>query len=982
MGLQFILGGPGSGKTWHCLDELDARVGGAMPLYFLVPEQFSLQGERLLLAKRAANVRVQVLSFNRLAYRLFSALGGAPGRVADELTKAMVLRKILLECGGTLRYYKSAQDKAGFVDALAHTLTEMNHYCVSPDDLRARAEGDDHPTLCAKLHDLALLFEQYRAAVRGYYLLTDEMLDLLAQRLAGRAGAVPLLDGAFVWVDGFSGFTPQERRVLMQLAERAEYVGITLTTRDTAATADPLCEPPRLTRTRLERDAAQAGVALLPPLYKEANLRHGTDTALAALVQHFTAHPGSVQVHDHGGISLHGAANPYAAVLTAAAVVADWTQKGYAYREIAILCGDRPKYEKILRAAFDRLGIPLFVDTEISVLPHPLTELVRALFDMVVRNFTYESVFRFLKTGLTGIDTDDIDTLENEALARGLSGFRWQYPLKNERAERARAQLMAALKGFPRSGKKTVLHYAQAVYTLLYALDIPTVLARKFDEAMARGDAETARTHKQIWPKIAEIFDKLVEVLGEVRIPVQDFAALLDAGLVQAHLGRIPPTLNQVVLGDATRSRYPAIRGMIVLGANEGALPATPGAPGLFTEDERELLRNTDLELAPDDTERMGEQYYALFCALAQPTTTLAFIYANAEATGAPLRPAAVLRSLRTLFPGLRATPVQPLAEYAPLEAPAETPAPRLSATAAVFPEILYTSASRLEAYARCPFAYYITYLLRARPRKLYEVLPTDLGNLFHEAVAQYARRYGWQPRTKAEIDAIITPLVAELTAAEDAAYHGSARNRHILEKARRTCTASIWALTEQLQADLYTPAYSEIALPALPPMPLENNRGVVLTGRIDRVDLQPTPQATYVKIIDYKSGNTQFRPEDVQTGTRLQLPLYLGAMLQHPDIPRAQPGSLAYFPIDDPLIKTDILLPEPVREAALLKAFKPAEIDPTPQLLETAQATLQRLSTQLTNGKIPAAPGTTNKKSPCDYCVYTAICKREGEGV
>lgn len=986
MSLQFILAPPGAGKTTHILCEIERHLPDAAPLYFIVPEQFSLQGERLVLAGRTAQVRVQVLSFNRLAYRLFSALGGPPGRMADDLAKSMLLRKILLENADALTYYQSAHDKHGFVDALSATVAELNHYRVTAEDLRARADevtdGAD-PTLNAKLTDLALILDAYRETVSGRYLLTDDMLELLHARLHEQTAAIPLLDGAYIWADGFSGFTPQERQILIHLMKRAAYTGITLTTRDTPRRTDPLCAAPRETMQKLTQEATQAGIQMLPALYMEGNHRHARGSQLAVFAEEYgnTGQHNSGAAADallHPAITLHPAANPYTAILTAAAIVNDWTRKRcWRFADIAVLCGDRSLYEKTLRTVFDRLNIPLFVDTEVSILTHPLTELIRAAFEIIVRNFSYESVFRFLKTGLTGIAQDEIDVLENYALAHGISGYRWRYEMNDPRAEAARKALMTALTHLPRPQKKMrVTEFSHAVFRLLDALNVPAALARQYDEALAAGNAETARLHKQIWPKICEVFDKLVEILGDVPVTAREYAATLEAGLAGTGMGRIPPTLDQVVLGDAARSRYPAIKGMIVLGANDGVLPAPPAAPGLFTDDEREILRNTALELAADLPARITEQNYALYCALCQPSHALALITAENTSAGKPLRPAPIIRSLRGLFPELSPTQIALPHEYTPLDTPPPGPARALSAQTAsdFFGKILHTSASRLEAYAGCPFAYFLAYMLKAKPRKHYEVLPTDLGSLFHAVVAAYAQQHGWQPRPRGEIDALVAPLVAA-HAPHETAYHATARNRYILEKAHRVCTASIWAITEHIKADAYTPAFAEIELPEAPPVILDNGVAVVLRGRIDRADLHPHEGATYVKIIDYKSKITRLKPEEIRNGTRLQLPLYLSAMLRHPQIENAKPGELEYFPIDDPIVNSDIALSEAARDAALIKAFKPASTTPTDEMLATAHSALRRLAMHMTSGYIPAAPCPTSGKSPCEYCKYSAVC-------
>ncbi|MCL2546142.1 MAG: PD-(D/E)XK nuclease family protein [Oscillospiraceae bacterium] len=1059
MPLQFILGPPGAGKTAHCLKELERTrsqppSGGTdcafvdAPLYYLVPEQFSLQSERLLLAERTASVRVQVLSFNRMAYRLFSALGGPPGRMADELAKAMLLRKVLFENSDSFVYYQSAHDKPGFVEALAKTLTELNHYKVTAEDLLLRTsegsgimgapetrEGRDSaplkaksvagipplprhgipeitgdPALSAKLSDLALIITKYREAVSGRYLLTDDLLDLLAQRLEATEGALPLLDGAYIWVDGFSGFTPQERQILLHIMKRSAYMGVTLTTRDTQRFTDPLCEAPRTTQERLSRTAAQAGIELLPPIYMENNYRHADNPCMAFFVSHFTpaAGAGKARTYNVGNdgdsalgavpnspIELIPARDPYDAVLSAASRICEWVQeRGYRFKDIAVLCGDRKRYEGILRLSFDRLKIPLFVDTETDILSHPLTELIRAAFEIVNRNYGYDSVFRFLKTGLVDLDRNAVDILENYAAAHGIAGYRWRYEMADPAAEAARQRFMRVLGDFDRIKKKSsVVSVCRKVFDLLYALDVPAVLSRWFDECMAAGNHDTARMHKQVWPKICEVFDKLAEILGDTLVTPREFAVLLDAGLSQAGLGRIPPTLDQVVLGDMGRSRYPAIKAMIVLGANEGVLPPLPAEQGLFTDGERERLRNADLELAPDITGRVNEQSYALYCALSQPSDTLAFIYAEGDSGGKVLRPSPVVRAIRAQFPAVVPKAAAPVREYVPLTSDLigqKLPSLSPKSVNRLFGPVVYTAASRLEAYARCPFAYYMTYLLKAKPRKLYEIMPADLGSLFHDVVANFARRYQWQARTKTEIEEIVGSLVRELVPESEetnaTVYHGSARNRYILEKARRVCTASIWALGEQLKQGEYDPAYTELDLPPAPPIPLGNGRSLSLSGRIDRADLLEGEDGnTYVRIIDYKSGRARFNPDEVRRGTQLQLMLYMNAMLESPDLTNKnpKPGGVFYFPIGDPLLKTDQLLDDAAREAGLLKAFRMSGVDLSDpneyaRLSKDANEKIKDLTLRLTEGVIAPAPCVSGGRNPCEYCNHGAACKIE----
>jgi len=1038
MGMRFILGKPGTGKTSLCLHEIEKRLDGNAPLYYLVPEQFSLQSEKLLLSRRAAATRVQVLSFNRLAYRLFATFGGAPGKIADDLGKQMLLRKVLFEVGENLTYYKSAADKHGFVDALADTITEMNQYCVTANDLQLRAEHDkaSAPAMAAKLTDIALISGAYRKLVTGRYLLTDDMPEILCQKLdALQNDPLALLDGAYFWVDGFSGFTPQERRVLKYIMKRAGSVSVTLTT-DLQA---PSFSPPQITMEKLTKLANDNRIHMEPTVYMEENFRHVNSPELMHFVENFTILPMgkasesqfcSSDTADESAIEIISAPDRYAAVNTAASCILQWVQQGYRFRDIAILCGDRTHYEKVLQTAFDRLNIPLFVDTETDILSHPLTELIRAALDIIVRNWSYESVLRFLKTRMTGLPLEAVDILENYVLEHGIASYRWRYSFANPVAEHARIELLSILENFNRSknragSKDTVQNHCQRIFDMLYALNVPETLQRWYDAHTAAGDHATAKMHMQIWPKICEIFDKLVEMLGDEVVTVKTFAATLDAGFNQVGLGRVPPTVDQVVLGDIGRSRYPEIKAMIVLGANENVLPPIPSQTGLFTDNERQTLRNTGVELAAESMHRMAESYYSLYCALSQPSEKLVLVYSEAETGGKPLRPSPIIHRIQEMFPGLKAKSAPELSEYGEVKPiPAEITTLSQESVSRLYGDNITTAASRLESFARCPFAYFMTYILKARPRKRFEVLPTDLGSLFHDVLAQFSKRF-WNGNkdialTRGEIAGYVDEIVNTITS-ESNIYHDSARNRHVLSKVRRVSAASIWALCEHIKLGEFTPTFAEQEIRTTESILLANGKNLTITGFVDRVDTLTANGEEYIKIIDYKSGSTKFNVEEARKGIQLQLMIYMNVLTA---MRNAKPGGMFYFPIDDPILSTDILLSDELREAGLLKQFKmsgialaddtaiagldktlapgtgsdviPVAINKDGRYKKSTQPTalaldefltlgqavegkIKELGERMTCGDISAEPYTKGLKSPCNFCGFGAICGKKG---
>jgi len=1001
MALKFITGLPGTGKTTCVLSEIRQKLNTNTPLYYLVPEQFSLQSEKLLLTgddfqsgkttpPPSAATQVQVLSFNRLAHRLFAELGGLPGQLVDDLGKQMLVRKILFEISDQLIFYKYAAGMHGFVDDLSRTITEMNHYGVSSGDLLIRAQDDEFSTLSAKLSDMALILSTYRTTVKGKYLLTDDILELLCEKIENSPNPITLLDGAFFWLDGFSGFTPQERRVLKNIMKRAENVSITLTISEN----NYISHAPTETIAKITKLAHENNIPILETENIDENKRHKNAPGLSFFVKNYGNRE---KFHtSSNNIEIISASDRYAVVYAAAFQIHKWvTNDKMRFRDIAILCGDRARYEKILQTVFDHYKIPMFVDTETDILSHPLTEMIRAALCIPAQNWNYESVFRFLKTSLTGIDNSKIDILENYVLANGINSFRWQYNFKTAAAESCRLEVLQALNAFEKiraDSKDTVKNHSQRVFDMLYQLNIPSQLQAWFDERMKVGDPDSARIHGQIWQKICEVIDKLVEILGSEVMTLKDYADTLDAGLFQSSLGRIPPTTNQVILGDTGRSRYPEIKAMLVLGANEGVLPPTPTQTGLFTDHERKLLLNSalSLEVAPDNRRRIKELDYGIFCALSQPKEKLVFIYAETEPSGKPLRVSPIIKRIREMFPKIETTPAPPIIEFTSKTTLPPIPDNLSAETAAeLFGKTLYTAATRLEAYARCPYQFFINYILSARPRERYQVLPTDLGKLFHEALAIFTHEICTgevNPNnvTRTDIDAKINEITDKITP-DDSIFHDSARGKHILNKVRRVAATSCWAACENIKRGDYFPIAAEHEISSQ--INTDDGKQINLSGRVDRVDISKDGE---VQIIDYKSGTSKFNPDDVRRGIQLQLLLYMNAIIESrkaEGIP-ANPGGVFYFPINDPVLNTDVALSDTDREEGLLKSFKPSGVTIgdakpptgiTPSEFETlrqiAVEKAKDITHRLTQGEIAPAPYTKGAKTPCRYCAFDAVC-------
>ncbi|EKP94025.1 PD-(D/E)XK nuclease family protein [Thermaerobacter subterraneus] len=725
MSLRLVLGRAGSGKTHYCLEAVAAAEGGHVSgpaLVLLVPEQATFQMEQALLAAvrhrtgRAGFARARVASFQRLAWWVQQETGGATRPAVSELGKRLILRALLSREAHRLQLFHRVADRPGFIDRMVTTLAELAAFGIDAEALRRQreawlAEGREG-LLAVKLHDLALLLEAYQ----GY--LEDEgladpvhALDSVARRL----GDCAWLRGARIWVDGFTGFTPGELRVLGALLAVADRVEVTLCLDpaeaawavrgqppggpgagatphgshdpDAATLFHPTWQTARqlLELARRQRVTVEPAVTL-PPEGAGQRLPRFRNPALAHLERELFRFPGRRFTGAPDGITVVAAPDRRSEVAAAAREMLRLArEEGYRFRDMVVIVRDLDAYHDLISAACAEHGIPLFIDRRRPVGHHPLVELVRAAVEVVAADWPYEAVFRYLKTDLVPVARGAVDRLENYVLAFGIRGSLWyrgqpwrwrrRFALDEEEADdpawqaeleainRIREEATAALRNFhhrvaaARRQPVPVKTLAEAVHQLLLDLDVPGQILRWSEEAERAGDLEAAQEHLQVWNGIGDLLEQAATSLPDLPLTLADFLRVLEAGMEGLRVGLIPPGLDQVVAGSVERSRHPSARVAFLLGATDDAFPRRIDDDAIFTDGEREELAQAGLELNPPGRIRALHEQYHAYVALTRARDRLWVSYPLGDEEGRAITPAWLTRRLRVLFPALAVTP-------------------------------------------------------------------------------------------------------------------------------------------------------------------------------------------------------------------------------------------------------------------------------------------------------------------------------------
>jgi len=678
MSLRFIYGRAGSGKTRFCLEEIKSRITSKAthPLVLLVPEQFTFQAERDLISVLGTGgiLKTEVLSFSRIAYRTFNEAGGITYPHIHSAGKCMILYRILDKMKGSFRVFSKTADRQGFVNTLSTLITEFKKYNVTPEDLeKVSKELEEDNPMKEKLMELTAIYDLFEKTIAERYRDPDDDLTLAAKKL----GSIPLYDGAEIWIDGFTGFTPQEYQIIGQLMKKAQRVNISFCTDclDGDLNDTDIFSSIKTAYRKLVKMAKENGIPVEPSVVLNSKplFRFSQSPELSHLEQYLYAYPYKTYNEKTKDISLFSSVNIFAEVEACARdIVRLCRDRGMRYREIAVVTGNLDGYEKLIEAVFSEYGIPCFIDRKVDIVNHPLVRLIMSMLDIFIENWSYEAVFRYLKTGLTGIDRESIDRLENYVLACGIRGSCWTETeewkmvpelIPNEKSleeakelledvNRIRAQVVAPLMEFRKKtkGRKKASDFCASLYDFLCTLGIPEKIEDAIEKFRESGNLNLANEYSQVWNAVMEVFDHTVEVMGDETFGIEKFARILEIGFGECKIGLIPASLDQVLVGSLERSRSHEIKALYILGANDGVFPPAVMEEGILSDQDRAVLNNAGIELASDTRTQAFDGQYLIYRALTTAGNYLRISWSIADHEGRTLRPSLVVFRLRKLF--------------------------------------------------------------------------------------------------------------------------------------------------------------------------------------------------------------------------------------------------------------------------------------------------------------------------------------------
>mgnify|MGYP000257228914 CR=1 FL=1 len=976
MSLRLIYGKSGCGKSEYCFKEIAKNVNKEK-IYMIVPNQMALMAEKRLMEKadNLALVNTEVITFSRMAFRVRNEIGGAKKTNLSKSGKAMLLYDILSKCKDNLNFLgKNAEN----VDIIGNSITEFKKHRINIDNLKEEANTTTDIYLKLKLNDMITMYEEFEKSIQDKFLDENDVLDILNTQILESNQ----FKDAIIYIDEFVGFTTQEYEIIAKLMQLAKEVNVTICTDNLVQQEDAdqdIFYANKNTGIKLINLAKEYGIEIEDDV-KLTELHRFKNSELKHLEENFYAVPYKTYKEEPKNIKLFLANNQYTEIEHIASEIVKLVRnENYRYKDISVITKNLNLYSSLIKVIFASYNIPVFIDEKKELSENVLVKFLIAVLEICNKNWSYEAVFNYLKTGFVNIDKEEIFKLENYCIRWGIKGNKWykedwNYVGKEEYTEEELARLnelrkmiVTPIRKLQEKSRKdnSFINLTKILYEFLEEMKIEEVITSKIEKLEEKGFIELANEYESSFKVLIELFDEIVLVFGEEKTNFDKYMSILKIGLKNTGLGKIPATQDQVIVGDVNRSRSHKVRAVFIIGINDGEFPSIYKDEGFFNDKDREYLKAQGFDLANGSLENLYEENFNIYKAFTVAEEKLFLSYASSDNEGRTLRPSILITKLKKIYPNLQERSdiitqekeiitanntfdnlIEKLNSYQEgeeiediwfdvleyygnnplwkgrllksLEGIKYTNVPekiKPEFIKKLYGETLHTTISRLERYRSCPFSFYLEYGLKLKEREEFVVRPIDTGSFMHEVIDEFFEN------TK-NIKTIEDQEVKEIVNSIIDEKLSLSKN-YIFTSTPRFAVLTNILKKAILQSITYIVQQMKNSDFEIAGNEIEFNRkidNVEITGKIDRIDTAQNEQGKYIRIIDYKSSDRSINLNELEAGTQIQLLTYLDTAVEKT---KNIPVGMLYFNLIDPVIKASRNLTDEQIQEELKKQFR-----------------------------------------------------------
>ena len=971
MSLRFIYGKSGTGKTTYCFNQIKELINSGKKVYIITPEQFSFTAEKNLMniCERKAVMAAEVITFERMAHRILLEVGGVLNNSITNTGKAILLTNIIENQKENLKFLGKTDKN---LELTLRLITELKKNNITEELLEKNVSGVNDNYLKLKLEDVKLLYSEFNKEIENKYLDDDNLLSLVKDKIKQSV----MFKDSYIYIDEFAGFTKQEYGIIEELLKIANEVNISICTdslEQSRFLENDIFLENKKTVSKLIKIAESNNLEILeqvelsnPYRYKSEELKH--------LVENLYALNNKKYEKECKDIKLFLANNNYSEIENVANNIVELVRdKGYRYKDISIITKETSEYSSLIKSIFSKYNIPVFIDEKKDLNQNILVKYIIAILDIFSKSFSIETIFNYLKIGFINIKDEDIFILENYCKKIGITGFKkftneWTIVTESkediEKLNKLREQIINPLLKFKENlGKdKNVKDITKSLYLFLEENNIKDILLEKINEFNKQGKIDLANIYNTSWDILIDILDELVLILGDEKVSFENYTNLLKAGFNNSSLGKIPATLDEVIIGDVDRSRSDKKKVIFIIGINDGKFPSVSKNEGFINDEERILLKENGIELAKTTKEQIYDENFNIYKAFGVAEEKLYLSYSASDNEGKGLRKSILINKVKKIFPNLleESDIISNITYISSKEITfdllllnlrkylngedidsiwlevykiySEDEGYKVKLENAIkglyysnlgeniskenlerlYGDTLRTSISKLESYKRCPFSYYLKYALKLSDRTSLKLEKLDTGTLMHDIIDDFfellkEKNISVKEIEEEQIDKIIEEILNnKLLLKQNYIFNSIPKYIVLTKRLKKVIIRAIKYIINTLKYSDFKVLGTEIEFgdnKQYQPIKisLEDGKKLEIIGKIDRVDIAENKDGRFIRIIDYKSSVKNIDLNEVVAGIQIQLLTYLDAVSKEEN---ADLAGILYFNLIEPVIK------------------------------------------------------------------------------
>ena len=979
MEFNLVYGRSGSGKSNYIYEDIKNKIDTGKRIYLIVPEQSNLNAEKRLFeyTGKESLINAEVLTLSRMATRIFEELGIGQETRLSKSGKAMLIYSILSKHKKDLKFLGKSDNN---IEIVGNMFTEFKKHNIQVKELLEFDSENEYMNL--KLKDISLIYQKYQEKIENNFIDENDTLSILAENLP----RTNFFEDAIIYIDDFQGFTPQEYMVYENLLDMISEIYITVCCDKLEEKSNRETDIFYFNKKFANRliEIAEKKEAKINKIYLGDSKRFKNEE-LKFLEKNLYRPNKYKYLKKPENLKLFLLDNPYLELEYVAKEITKLVKEnGYRYNQIGIVTKDVEGYSENAKAVFNKYDIPLFIDTKKELNQNILIKYIISLLDIYSKKWSYESIMNYLKVGLHNFEEEEIYELENYCRKWGIKGSKWYNrefnyePIndKQTRLEELRKDIIYPLVELKNETQKdrTFFEITKELYNFLIERGINEILDQKIKKI---GDIDLSEEYNTSYKILVEVFDELVLLFEKEKVGFEKYKELLQVGIKNSELGKLPLYQDQVILGDTERSRSHKIKALFVIGINDGVFPKASREEGYLNDKDREILKNNGLEIAKTGEELLYEEEFNVYRTLSLPEEKLYLSYNASGKDGKSLRPSTLIKKIKRIYPNLidstysdeflsidgivgfeealNAYKKFMLGEEISIDEEElilyfyniDEEAFNFAINGAKYTNLpenisqeniknlygktLRTSVSRLEAYRKCPFSFHLTYGLKLAEQEELKMASVNTGSFMHEVIDEFFKRID---ENDEEIKSIADEKIKELCDSiiedllEQSRYYtfsSTAKFKLLTKRLKKVVLKSIEYIVYTLRNSDFEVLGHEIEFNNMSEfkpiqMSLFDDNKLEITGKIDRVDVGFANNKQYVRVIDYKSSIKKMDLNQIASGLQIQLITYLDALTNQRDY---EASGLLYLGLIDNVIKASKNMQEEEIEKEIKKAFR-----------------------------------------------------------